>query len=122
MHARRILVADDDQAIVSLWARILKWEIGAEVVAVFDGDAAAAQIASSRFDLVISDVQMPGISGLDVLRCAREHEPQIPVILVTGHAAREIVAEAAELGARGIIEKPFRLVEAVALARKALAG
>jgi CheY-like chemotaxis protein len=120
LHDPRILVADDEKATVWLWARILQWGFGAEVVAVFDGDAAVAQITSGRFDLVISDVQMPGASGLDVLRCARACESQIPVILATGHAPGHVVAEASRLGARAILEKPFLLEDAVALVREVL--
>jgi DNA-binding NtrC family response regulator len=121
LHDPRVLVADDEQAVVWLWARTLQWEFGAEVVAVFDGDAALAQIASGRFDLVISDVQMPGATGLHVLRSARARDPQIPVILATGHASSHVVAEASRLGAR-ILEKPFLLDQAVALVREVLAG
>jgi DNA-binding NtrC family response regulator len=119
LHDPRILVADDEKATVWLWARILQWGFGAEVVAVFDGDAAIAQTASGRFDLVISDVQMPGATGLDVLRCARARDPQVPVILATGHASSHVVAEASRLGAR-ILEKPFLLEDAVALVREVL--
>lgn len=117
----RVLVADDEQAIVWLWARILQWACGAEVVAVFDGRSAMARIAAERFDLVVSDLQMPGASGLDVLRCARDCDPQLPVILATGLAATHVLAEARSLGVRAILEKPFDFDDAVALARQVLA-
>jgi DNA-binding NtrC family response regulator len=117
----RILVADDDQAMVWLWARILQWGFNAEVVAVFDGNTALARIAEQRFDLVITDLQMPGASGLDVLRATAIRDPQIPVVLCTGHAPEHVVAEACRLGAR-VIEKPFDIDGAVALARELLKG
>lgn len=104
----RVLVADDEQAMVWLWVRILQWKYRAEVVAVFDGRGALAQLdAAEPFDLVITDLQMPGASGVDVLRRAGERDPPTPVILSTGYAAAHVVAEALRLGVRAILPKPF---------------
>ena len=117
----RILVADDDKSIAWLWARLLQWGFGAEVLVVFDGVNAIARIEAERFDLVITDLQMPGASGLDVLRHAKAREPGVPVVIVTGYAPDHVVAEATRLGAAKILRKPFDLDDAVAVARAMLA-
>lgn len=116
----RILVADDDESIAWLWTRILQWGFGAEVVAVSDGDSAVAQIGERRFDLIITDLQMPGASGLDVLRRANASHPRVPVVIATGYASDDAIAQATGLGAREIVRKPFGLDQAVAIARAAL--
>lgn len=103
----RILVADDDRSFVWAWMRVLQRECGAEVVAVFDGSAAIARLRADRFDLVVSDLRMPGASGFDVLRVAREIDPQLPVLLATGATQDGVLAEASRLGARGVLEKPI---------------
>lgn len=117
----RILVADDDRSFVWIWMRILQHECGAEVVAVFDGTAAIAKLRTVRFDLVVSDLQMPGASGLDVLRCAKALDPTLPVLLATGDASDHLLAEAARLGAREVLRKPFDFDVAIALATELLA-
>ena len=117
----RILVADDDKSIAWLWARLLQWGFGAEVVAVFDGVNAIARIEAASFDLIITDLQMPGASGLDVLRHAKMGHPAVPVVLSTGYAPDYVIAEATRLGAADILRKPFDLDEAVAVARAVLA-
>ena len=117
----RILVADDDKSIAWLWARLLQWGFGAEVVVVFDGVNAIARLEAERFDLVITDLQMPGASGLDVLRHAKARDSGVPVVIATGYAPGHVVAEATRLGAAKILRKPFDLDEAVTVARAVLA-
>ena len=116
----RVLVADDEQGIVWLWARILRWSFDAEVVAVFDGASAVGRIRDGHFDLVITDLQMPGASGLDVLRAATRHAPPIPVVLCTGHAPAHVVTEASALGVGKILTKPFDIDDAAEVVRRVL--
>jgi two-component system OmpR family response regulator len=116
----RVLVADDDRLIVWLWARVLQWGFDAEVVAVFDGASAVARVAEERFDLVVTDLQMPGASGLDVLRAANGRDPPVPVLLATADESEPVLAEARRLGVRRLLPKPFEFDDALAAAREVL--
>lgn len=118
----RVLVADDDEDAAWLWARLLVWNFGAEVTALFDGTSAAARVAKERFDLIVTDLNMPGASGLVVCRNARIRDPRVPVVIASGWAPDHVVAEATRLGNCEIILKPFDLEEAEALVRSVLSS
>lgn len=116
----RVLVADDDESIVWLWARILQLEFGAEVVAVFDGSVAIRAIDREDFDLVITDLQMAGATGLEVFERANRCTPPVPVIISTGNAFGLVTKEALRLGAAGVVHKPFDLDQATMAVHKVL--
>jgi DNA-binding NtrC family response regulator len=88
----RILVADDEPGIRDM----LTWELGNlghEVTAVANGADAIEQLRQSEFEVVISDVRMPGLSGLEVLRAIGELSPDTEAIVVTGFAELETAVE-----------------------------
>jgi two-component system response regulator PilR (NtrC family) len=101
-----ILVADDEAAVRGSLAEVLRDE-GYQVTDVGDGAAAVAAIDSQDFDLVISDLQMPGGDGLEVLRHAREVSPQTLVVLMTAFATVDTAVEALRSGAQDYIMKPL---------------
>ena len=124
MHPR-ILVAEDLPPMRALLCRIIGGELGpeAEVLTARDGTAALALLAASRFHLVVTDLRMPGASGLQVLREAKRESPSTEVLIVTGYADPVHLREAERLGAFCCIAKPFdpdllaqRVREALALA------
>jgi two-component system response regulator AtoC len=102
----RVLVADDEPLLRDFIAEVLKRK-GIESVVVSDGAAAIAKLQEGSFDLVITDLKMPGKDGMDVLKAAKALYPQMPVILATAFASIETAVEAMKLGALNFVLKPF---------------
>lgn len=115
----RILLIDDEAIALSNMSHVLTKE-GYDVVTCKDGESGLQTIRNSAFDLVLTDLRMPGIDGMDVLTHMRETMPDIPVIMITGHASLDSAVEAMKRGAYHYIAKPFRLDEAREIVRGAL--
>ncbi len=113
-----VLIIDDESAIVDTLRILLKNEGFAAHVA-FGGKQGLDQIAAIRPDLVISDIRMPGVTGLEVLAAARAADPDVPVILMTAQASLQSAIQAVNDGAFHYIQKPFRNDELVAIVRRA---
>src|SRR4029077_18632985 len=94
----RLLVADDDRAILTLMGTVALAE-GFDVVTTTTGDDAVRQLKERPADLVLLDMRMPGVSGLDVLRSVREVNPRASVVLMTGYGTIDSAVEAVKLGA-----------------------
>jgi len=114
-----ILLIDDEAIALSNLSHVLERE-GYQVTACQDGESGLAAMQSTRFDLVLTDLRMPGIDGMDVLHHIRETTPDVPVIMITGHATLDSAVEAMKAGAHHYIAKPFRLDEAREVVRSAL--
>jgi len=114
-----ILLIDDEAIALSNLSHVLERE-GYAVTACKDGESGLAAMQSTLFDLVLTDLRMPGIDGMDVLRHIRETTPEVPVIMITGHATLDSAVEAMKAGAHHYIAKPFRLDEAREVVRSAL--
>ena len=102
-----ILVIEDDQDVLSMLIRHLTY-MGYEVIAARDGMEGIKKLNSERFDLVITDIVMPYISGLGLVSMLKEKKPGIPVIAITGYG-REPEAAAIEKKADLIMAKPIRI-------------
>mgnify|MGYP000190006636 CR=1 FL=1 len=102
----RILIVDDQEMMRDSLAATLARE-GHEVVAAPDGPAALGRLGSGRFDLMISDLKMPRMSGIELLQEARRIRPDMPVVLMTAFATVATAVEAMKLGAYDYIQKPF---------------
>jgi EAL domain-containing protein (putative c-di-GMP-specific phosphodiesterase class I) len=102
----RVLVAEDEPPLARLITRVLV-SAGYDVVSVGDGNAAVEAVQRGGFDAILSDIQMPGMSGVDVLRAVREHDLDVPVLLMTASPRVETAALAVELGALQYLIKPF---------------
>ena len=102
----RVLVAEDDDIHRSVLTRILRAE-GYWVDAVADGNAALRAFESGSFDLVVSDIDMPGKSGIDLLREIRQHDPEVPVVLLTGGPTLDTAILAIEHHANRYLTKPI---------------
>jgi len=101
----RVLVIDDDHAVRRALVRILSTVID-EVVEAIDAQAALSAINDRCFDAIVSDVSMPGMDGLSLLRQVREHDRDVPMVLVTGQPDVASAAQAVELGAFNYLLKP----------------
>jgi putative two-component system response regulator len=102
----RILVIDDEDVIRSLMLEILE-SAGHEVVGAETAERALELLEESEFELVVSDVVMPGLSGLELLGAVRAHRASLPVVLVTGAGTYDTLSQALTRGAAGLVTKPF---------------
>ncbi len=102
----RILLADDERGIRITLAEDLE-EAGHEVIAVEDGEQAIRELKRGKFDCMITDLVMPKVDGISLLRFAREQVPDVIAIMITGNATVDRAMEAVRLGAKDVIEKPF---------------
>jgi EAL domain-containing protein (putative c-di-GMP-specific phosphodiesterase class I)/ActR/RegA family two-component response regulator len=101
----RVLLVDDQADILKAYARWLTAG-GFEVETADDGSTAADMAAKSAFDVIISDISMPGMTGVEMLRAVRERDLDVPVVLMTAQPAIESAMEAVELGALRYLPKP----------------
>jgi DNA-binding NtrC family response regulator len=108
-----ILVVDDDMATREMLCEGLALA-DCHVRAVASGEDAVSRLKAEEFDLIISDLVMPGINGLDVLDQARVLAPRVPVILITAYATVETAVEALRRGAADFVLKPFRIADLLA--------
>jgi DNA-binding NtrC family response regulator len=115
----RILIIDDDPAMVSVISDICQ-ERGHQTVAYASGIKALENLATHSPQLVISDLRMDKVGGLDILRECREVLPQTPVILITAYKTVETAIEAMKLGAYDYITKPFKVDELQLTIQRAL--
>ncbi|HLP77489.1 MAG TPA: response regulator, partial [Candidatus Paceibacterota bacterium] len=106
----RILIVDDDPGQRSLLTSFLQSQ-GFETATVESGERALEMLRASRFDMMISDVRMPGLSGLDTLRRARKEHATLPVLLVTAFTDVRDAVAAMRDGALNYLAKPIDLDE-----------
>lgn len=107
----KILVVDDDRKLLSVLKTILTEEDENEVTLCSDGQKAINIFRENTFDLIITDLIMPGANGLEVLKETRKIDPDILVILITGFGSLETAVQAIREGAYDYITKPFKLDE-----------
>ena len=110
-----ILVADDDRVLLRAYARVLSTN-GYRVETVADGQSALEAFQKRRFDLILSDIDMPGLSGIGLLEAVRAYDLDVPVVLVTGTPEVDSTIRAIEHGALRYLVKP---VETAALVKVA---
>jgi CheY-like chemotaxis protein len=115
----KILVIDDETIVHESCSRILTDE-GYIVESAFTGQEGFKKIGEGSFDLVITDLKMPGISGMEALKKIKEDNPDIGIIMVTGYSTAETAVEAMKLGAFDYLPKPFTPDEIISVVSKAI--
>jgi len=119
----RILVIDDDEAVRSVLT-ILLGQKNHQVVTAQDGQRGLRAIESGHFDLLIVDLFMPEMDGLETMRLVRKQKPGLPIIVISGSGSRasmpDFLAMATKLGAVESIPKPFRPNELFEVVEKSL--
>jgi two-component system response regulator PilR (NtrC family) len=115
----KILIVDDEQSMRDFLAIMLKKE-GHDVVTAENGAGALKAIEAEIFDLVITDIKMPGIDGIGVLKTIKELSADTVVLMITAFATAETAVEAMKLGAYDYITKPFKIDEIKLVIQKAL--
>ena len=113
-----VLVIDDESGILDTLRILLKKE-GFEVTVAQGGKAGLEAIKAGIHDIVLTDVRMPQVTGLDILQAAREQDPMTPVILMTAQASLQTAVAAVNAGAFYYIQKPFSNDELLAILRRA---
>ncbi len=118
---RHILVVDDEEKVVFFLRESLE-DLGQEFVvdAARSGEQALEKIEAQRFDLVITDLRMPGIDGLELLEMVKERSPNTRLILMTAYGSDEVEAEARRLEIYEYLTKPFHVSDLIEAARDAL--
>jgi len=115
---RNVLIVDDDASMRHLLSVILD-DHGYEARAVDSAEAALEEIAARAYDLVLTDVRMPGMGGLALLRAVQERDPLLMVIVMSAYGSHETAIEAMKAGAYDWLSKPFRPDEVILVLRKA---
>jgi excisionase family DNA binding protein len=115
----RVLVVDDEATIRDLLAKTLALA-EYDVDMAPDGRTALERLRIIPYDLLITDLKMPGVDGLTVIREARRLKADLPVIIITGFSNEASAIEAVNLGVSGYLTKPFRVPRVLAAASKAL--
>lgn len=115
----RVLVVDDEATIRDLLSKTLALA-EYDVDLAPDGRAALDRLRMIPYDLLITDLRMPGVDGLTVIREARRLKADLPVIIITGFSNEASAIEAVNLGVSGYLTKPFRVPRVLAAAAKAL--
>jgi DNA-binding NtrC family response regulator len=115
----RLLVVDDERDVREGIETLLQME-GYDVATAENGTLALEQAKTTAFDLVLTDMRMPGLSGLETLMGLRQLHPNLRVIVVTGYASEETAARCRSEGAYGFITKPFDVKHLLRLIEKAV--
>ena len=118
MEKKKALVIDDEQIVLDSVSTLLRDE-GFEVDVSLDGREGLDWAIERKYDVVLTDIRMPDIGGMKVLRDVKRINPALPVIMITGYASVDSAVQAMKLGAAEYIEKPFepeQLLEAVSRA------
>jgi excisionase family DNA binding protein len=115
----RILLVDDEAAVRDLVGKTLaQAQYAVETAA--DGPTALERLRTTEYDLLITDLKMPGMDGLSVIREARRQSAEMPIIIITGYSTEANAVEAINLGVSGYLIKPFRLPRILAVTARAL--
>ncbi len=114
----RVLVVDDDAGLRAVSADILRYA-GLEVDTAASGADAMARLELARYDVILSDVAMPGMDGIELLKRVREHDLDVPVVLMTGGPSLASAIKAVEYGAFRYLGKPVDAAELVAVVQRA---
>src|SRR5437879_822622 len=104
---RRVLIADDEESIRHVLSEMLS-ERGYEVREVEDGEEAMRELGSSDYDALVTDVRMPRMNGLDLVRAAQASSPETTIIVMSAYGSHDLAIEAMKAGAYDYLGKPFR--------------
>ena len=102
----KVLIVDDDTIVIKSCRRVLEAE-GMEIHTASTVEKGAAMLADTDFDLVLTDIKMPGRDGFEMIDRARHMRPDMPILMMSGYSTAETIANGRRLGADNHIAKPF---------------
>ncbi len=117
----RVLFVDDEQELVAAVTERLELR-GIDAVGTTSGEQALERVEREHFDVVVLDVRMPGLDGLEVVRQLQQTHPELKVVLMSGHGSREAREEGLRLGAFDYLQKPVDIRHLVSILRRAALG
>jgi DNA-binding NtrC family response regulator len=118
MAALRVLFVDDEEELVSTVVERLDLR-GIDATGAMSGEEALTRIEEKPFDVVVLDVRMPGLGGFDVIKRIKHSHPDLEVILVSGHGAKEAEETGLSLGAFDYLQKPVDLEDLIGILHRA---
>ncbi len=118
MTCDRVLLVDDEEAFVEALGKRLNAR-GLSVQTSNSGEDAVAKAQGQSFDVIVLDLAMPGIDGIETMKRLREVDPDLQIILLTGHGSIEKAVEATKLGAIDFLQKPASLSDLLELIQEA---
>jgi CheY-like chemotaxis protein len=118
---RKVLVVDDDPVVASSFDRVLSSK-GYAVVTASNGEEALKKIAAEDYDVVYTDIRMPGMDGIEVAEHIKGRRPWLPVVIVTGYGTADNEVRARAAGVRAVLHKPLSPAMIESSAQDALAG
>src|SRR5690242_10365745 len=114
-----ILLIEDDPSAASALRRVLEGD-GYNVEVVSRGDEGLRIAAQNSYDVVLTDLKLPGLTGLELIQQLHVNKPRLPIILMTAHGTTETAIEATKLGAYDYLLKPFEMEELLDLLARAI--
>jgi DNA-binding NtrC family response regulator len=116
----RILLVDDEESVLRTVGMLFRSE-GHEVVPIREGQKAIDMIKSEeKFDLLLADIRMEPVDGMQVIKMAHELRPGMPIVVISAYCSEKTVRQAISLGCSAYVKKPFKTEEVLEAARKAL--
>lgn len=116
----RILLVDDEESVLRTVGMLFRSE-GHEVVPIREGQKAIDMIKSDeQFDLLLADIRMEPVDGMQVIKMAHELRPAMPIVVISAYCSEKTVRQAISLGCSAYVKKPFKTEEVLEAARKAL--
>src|SRR6476660_322484 len=106
--AHHVLLIEDDASLAANLCEVLK-EDGFRVTVCNRGDEGLRRASNDECDVVLTDLRLPGLSGLELVRQLHDTQPRLPVVLMTAHGTIETTIEATKLGAYDYLQKPFEM-------------
>jgi DNA-binding response OmpR family regulator len=117
MRPLKIFIVDDNQDFAESLAEILKLE-GHQVELAFDGETAIEKFRERKFDITFMDVKLPGMNGVESFFEIRKINPQARVVMMTGYSVEQLLSQAIENGAIGVLRKPIEMSKLLELLEK----
>jgi DNA-binding response OmpR family regulator len=110
----RVLIVDDEKRLAYSLGQTLQLDFPeCQVAMAYSGEEALSSLANETYDLIIADVRMPGVSGMELIKGVRYLDADVPIIVMTGYGSASLRREAAELGVDHYIDKPFNIDELI---------
>ena len=119
----RVLIVDDEKRLAYSLGQTLQLDFPeCRVDMAYSGEEALSSLASNTYDLIIADVRMPGVSGMELIKGVRYLDAEVPIIVMTGYGSASLREEAAMLGVDHYIDKPFDIDDLLSTVSQLLPG
>ncbi|MBF0377468.1 MAG: response regulator [Desulfamplus sp.] len=115
----KVLVVDDDLIVIKSCCKVLEAE-GIEIESANTVELGEALLLNKAFDLMLTDIKMPGQDGFEMIKCAKQIRPDMPILMMTGYLTSDTISNIRRLGVKNYISKPFTPEELIKSVKTAL--